>query len=108
MALNSFRAKKEQITELGASKPMDDARYREAYLEGKLTDAEVEQGWFFCCEWDGLLIHKKLGGKLNFACVIHPKIGGIANYEQSDLDELSPDKNGMVFLEKTQKHSRPV
>ena len=22
-----------------------------------LTDAEIKEGWHFCCEWDGLLIH---------------------------------------------------
>jgi hypothetical protein len=21
-----------------------------------LTEAEIEQGWHFCCDWDGLLI----------------------------------------------------
>lgn len=25
--------------------------------ELKLTDAELEDGWHFCGEWDGLLVH---------------------------------------------------
>jgi hypothetical protein len=24
----------------------------------ELTDDEIEYGYLFCCEWDGLLIHK--------------------------------------------------
>lgn len=24
----------------------------------KLTQEELDQGYHFCCEWDGLLIHK--------------------------------------------------
>ena len=24
---------------------------------GKLTKQEVKDGWHFCCEWDGMLIH---------------------------------------------------
>ena len=23
-----------------------------------LTPREIAEGWFFCCEWDGMLIHK--------------------------------------------------
>jgi hypothetical protein len=23
-----------------------------------LTAKEVAEGWFFCCEWDGMLIHE--------------------------------------------------
>lgn len=26
--------------------------------EATLTDDEIEQGYVFCCEWDGMLINK--------------------------------------------------
>lgn len=26
--------------------------------EERLTQEEMNEGWVFCCEWDGLLIHK--------------------------------------------------
>ena len=25
--------------------------------EANLTEKEVKDGWHFCCEWDGMLIH---------------------------------------------------
>jgi hypothetical protein len=30
----------------------------EMNIESELTEEEVREGWVFCCEWDGLLIHK--------------------------------------------------
>ena len=38
---------------------MDKKRYNELMtnLELKLTEEEIKEGWHFCCEWDGLLIH---------------------------------------------------
>lgn len=39
---------------------MDHARYKylRENVDAKLTDDEIEQGYVFCCNWDGLLIHK--------------------------------------------------
>jgi hypothetical protein len=40
------------------------AMTRERYMElqygkdAKLTPEEIAEGWFYCCEWDGLLIQK--------------------------------------------------
>jgi hypothetical protein len=28
--------------------------------EGELTKEEIEDGWHFCCDWDGMLIHPEL------------------------------------------------
>lgn len=35
-----------------------DEEYKKADKEGKLTDKQYKEGWFFCCEWDEMLIHK--------------------------------------------------
>lgn len=39
---------------------MSHKRYRElsTNLKLKLTQKEINEGWFFCCEWDGMLINK--------------------------------------------------
>lgn len=36
---------------------MTDERYREADKTGKLTEAEVAEGWHFCYELDGALVN---------------------------------------------------
>ena len=38
---------------------MEKSRYEQLSrnLDESLTDKEVQDGWRFCCEWDGLLIH---------------------------------------------------
>ena len=38
---------------------MDDERYK--YLEvtgAPITDKEIQEGWHYCYEWDGMLINK--------------------------------------------------
>lgn len=39
---------------------MTEERYRElmSVHELLLTPEEVSEGWFFCCEWDGMLIQR--------------------------------------------------
>lgn len=39
---------------------MDRARYEflMTHQDEKLTPEELAEGWFFCCTFDGLLIHK--------------------------------------------------
>lgn len=39
---------------------MDRARYEFLMTnpDERLTPAELDEGWFFCCTFDGLLIHK--------------------------------------------------
>ena len=39
---------------------MNKKRYKELMnnIELKLTEEEIKEGWHFCEEWDGLLIHK--------------------------------------------------
>ena len=39
---------------------MTESRYEElrADLTLKLTPEEIKRGWFFCCDWDGMLLHK--------------------------------------------------
>lgn len=39
---------------------MSPLRYRQLMndLESKLTAEEIAEGWHFCYDWDGLLIHK--------------------------------------------------
>lgn len=39
---------------------MNESRYNELVedVSLKLTKEEIEEGWVFCCEFDGLLIHK--------------------------------------------------
>lgn len=38
---------------------MDINRMRELELnDGELTKEEIEEGWHFCIEWDGLLIKR--------------------------------------------------
>jgi len=40
-------------------KVMDVARYNLLMAEQeKLTQKEIDDGWRFCCEWDGLLVNK--------------------------------------------------
>lgn len=33
-------------------------RYIEANVTEHLTTQELKDGWFFCCEWDEMLINK--------------------------------------------------
>lgn len=30
----------------------------ERNVELKLTKEEIDEGWFFCCDWNGMLIRK--------------------------------------------------
>lgn len=32
--------------------------YLHKNIEAKLTKEEIKEGYFFCCTWDGMLIHK--------------------------------------------------
>lgn len=38
---------------------MSEERYKElmSSFDGELTDKEIDDGWHFCNDWDGLLIH---------------------------------------------------
>ena len=38
---------------------MNDERYAEADVEGKLTPEEIAEGWHFCCELDEALVNFK-------------------------------------------------
>jgi hypothetical protein len=45
---------------------MTEERYKalmddETATQGNLTDAEIKEGWHFCCEFDGLLIGPGMG-----------------------------------------------
>lgn len=39
---------------------MKEERRRQLELDpnAKLTQEEIDAGWFFCCDWDGMLMHK--------------------------------------------------
>lgn len=39
---------------------MTGTRYKELRnnLDLRLTQEEIDEGWHFCADWDGLLIHK--------------------------------------------------
>ena len=38
---------------------MNNQRYRHLMTSNDpLTEEEIEAGWIFCCEWDGLLINR--------------------------------------------------
>ena len=40
---------------------MTDDRYNELSknIDLQLTSTELSDGWFFCCDWDGLLINQE-------------------------------------------------
>jgi len=38
---------------------MTDSRFKELMKDGELTNEEIQQGWHFCPEMDGLLANSK-------------------------------------------------
>jgi hypothetical protein len=33
-------------------------RFLDEHVTESLTKEEIEEGYFFCCDWDGMLMHK--------------------------------------------------
>jgi hypothetical protein len=55
---------------------MDAKRYRDIEIGMQpLTRGEVIAGWFFCCDWNQMLIHKD--SKEALCCSCRAKKGGI-------------------------------
>ena len=56
-----------------AVEDMSDTRWRELMREEtELTDDEIEEGWHFCWDWDGLLIHPDMPESQSCNCVARP------------------------------------
>lgn len=56
-----------------STQPMSDERYKSLMNDDslKLTQAEIDVGWHFCVEWDGLLVGP--GSHELFCCRCWPK-----------------------------------
>lgn len=46
--------------------------YLHTHPEAKLTLEELAEGMFFCCTWDGMLIHKASPEAQSCTCISEP------------------------------------
>lgn len=63
---------------------MNSKRYKflREHHDEKLTQEEIDDGWFFCCEWDGLLIHKTHPEASVCSCMKINTVTGVVKDEQ--------------------------
>lgn len=58
--------------EINVPVPISRTRHRALEMgQGELTDTEKADGWHFCNDWDGMLIHPS--DKEAECCTCHPK-----------------------------------